>query len=179
MTESRVKPTGSGGERALDGQVRVGISIVDVGGRPVSLNVQGGFVNIFKPGRRLVPAEQPECIFVAHIYAAMTHREAEIVMPVGAMEGVSFGCEETAPWDSHQWNDIIRQGAGSAHVPGGKFIHDVVVAGRGGQQNTLPAVDLCGENEVVRFVACERLRGQVDIDPFLTHRHIRGERCNL
>src|SRR5664280_73335 len=157
MTESKVKPTGCGGGRALDGQIMVGISIVDVGGRPVSFNVQGGFVNIVKPGLRLVPAEQPECIFVAHIYAAMAHREAEIVVPVGAMEGVAFGCEETAPWDSHQWNDIIRQGAGSAHVPGGEFIHDVVVACRGRQQNNLPGGDLGGENEVVRFVACERL----------------------
>ena len=109
----------------------------------------------------------------------MAHREAEIVMPVGAMEGMPFGCEETAPWDAHQWNDIIRQGAGSAHVPGGEFIHDVVVAGRSGQQNTLPGGDLGGENEFVRFVTRKRLRGQVDIDPFLTHWHIRGKRCNL
>lgn len=163
----------------MDGQVRVGISIVYVGGRPVSFNVQGGFVNIVKPGSRLVPAEQPKRIFVAHIDAAMTHRETEIVVPVGTMEGMPFISKETAPWDTHQWNDIICQGAGGAHVPGGKFIHDVVVASWGGQQNTLPGGDLGGENEFVRFVTSERLRGQVDIDPFLAHWYIRGERGNL
>ena len=43
----------------MDGQVRVGISIVDVGRRPVSFDVQGGFINIVKRSSRLAPAEKP------------------------------------------------------------------------------------------------------------------------
>ena len=159
----------------MDGQVSVGISIVDVGGRPVSFDVQGGFVNIVKPGSGLTPAEKPQCIFVAHIDTAVTHREAEIVVPVGTMEGVANSGKETAPRHTHQWNDIIRQRAGGAHVPGGKFIHDDVVAGWCGQQNTLSGRDLGGKYDLIHFVTGESLGGQVDIYPFLTHWHIRGD----
>jgi hypothetical protein len=67
----------------------------------------------------------------------MAHREAEIIMPVGAVEGMTFRGEETAPWDADQREDIIRQRAGSAHVPGGKFDSDVEVTGWGCQQAAL------------------------------------------
>ena len=95
------------------------------------------------------------------------------------MEGMTFGGEETAPWDAHQWDDIIRQGAGGAHVPGGKFIVDIEIAGWCGQQNTLPGRDVGGKYDLVHFVTGESLRGQVDINPFLAHWHIRGDSGNL
>ena len=67
----------------------------------------------------------------------MAHRDAEIIMPVGAVEGMSFRGEETASWDANQGEDIIRQGAGSAHIPGWKFDRDVKVAGWSRQQAAL------------------------------------------
>ena len=173
MTESKVKPTGFGGGRALDGQIMVGISIVDVGGRPVSFDVQGGFVNIIKGGGRRAPTEKPQGVCIAHIHTTVTHRVAKIIVPVRTMESMSFIGKETCPWNAHQGDDIVRQWAGGAHVPGGKFNHDVEVTDRGGQQSALTGRDLGGKHDFVRFVASEGLPGQVDIDPFLAHRYIR------
>ena len=109
----------------------------------------------------------------------MAHRVAKIVVPVRTMESMAFIGKETGPRNTHQGNDIIRQGAGGAHVPGGKFNHDVEVTDRGGQQSTLTGGDLGCKHDFVRFVASEGLPGQVDIDPFLTHWHIRRERGEL
>jgi hypothetical protein len=67
----------------------------------------------------------------------MAHWNAEIIMPVGAVKGMAFSGEKTAPWNADQGKDIIRQRAGSAHVPGGKFDHDVGVPGWSCQQVAL------------------------------------------
>ena len=47
--------------------------------------------------RRERPMEQPFGLFRAHVYTPVAHWSAEVLMPVGAMEGMSLRGEETRP----------------------------------------------------------------------------------
>ena len=47
--------------------------------------------------RRERPTEQPLGLFRSHVDAPVAHWSAEVLMPVGAMEGMSLRGEETRP----------------------------------------------------------------------------------
>src|SRR5512139_2206390 len=48
------------------------------------------------------PTEQPLGFLGAHVNTAMAHGRAEILMPVGAVEGMALGGEEECPRDTRQ-----------------------------------------------------------------------------
>ena len=43
------------------------------------------------------PAKQPLGVFRAHVDTSVTHRHAKVLVPVGAMEGMTVFGEETGP----------------------------------------------------------------------------------
>ena len=71
------------------------------------------------------PAEQPFGFLGAHVDTAVAHGRAEVLVPVGAVEGMSLGGEETGPGDAGQLV-IIRIGkqVAIAHVLGRILFHD-------------------------------------------------------
>ncbi len=94
----------------------MGISIVNIDNRPVTLDVKGLLVDVVEGGGGTRPAEDPPGIFGLHIHAAVAHREPEVIMPVSAMQGYALACENTGPGNSGQ--DNVGQTAGfGTHAP--------------------------------------------------------------
>ncbi len=76
------------------------------------------------------PTEEPPGLLGAHIDAAMTHLQAKIIMPIGAVEGIPGRGEEKArPGDSWQVRTIRRQ-VSNAHMLGRHLGLDVESAAR-------------------------------------------------
>ncbi len=75
------------------------------------------------------PAKQPLGFLRAHVDTAMAHRRAEIVVSVGAMEGVTLGREEARPGDTGELV-IFRVGKeiAVAHVLGRVLFQNMEVA---------------------------------------------------
>ena len=73
------------------------------------------------------PSKQPFCIGIAHVYTAVAHLPAEIIMPVGAMQGITGlkTVEEHRPGYTDQLVGVQIQialhQASIAHVLGGHF----------------------------------------------------------
>ena len=145
----------------------------------VPLDIEGLLVDIIKPAGGKCPAEKLQGILVAHIYASVAHRNTEIIVPVGAMEGMALVGKETGPWHTHQRDDIICEGAGGAHIPGREFDLDVELSGRCVVQTGHAGGDTGSKKNLVIFVTGQGLRGQVYVNTFTADWHIRRERRNL
>lgn len=134
--------------------------------------------------RRAHPAEQPLRFGRAHVDAAVTHRRAEIFVPIRSMEGVTGGREKTRPRDAGQ-NVIVGIGEevdGAAlpqpkiavtHVFGGDLFLNVKLADRGIEVLDRDARgDLRLKDRLVVLVSDQRLCAEVDIDTLLVLRDI-------
>ena len=149
--------------------------------RPVTLAVECLLVDFVKTGRGQRPAEEPLGLLDAHIDAAVAHRDAEVIVPVGAVEGMAFFGEETAPGYAGQ--DIIVNAGGQvglAHVFGGHFDYDVEIAGRRVGRRAARAGkpgDARGnvglKNNLVVFITSQGLCIESDLDAFLLQRNVR------
>ena len=85
------------------------------------------------------PAEEEQGILVAHVHAAMTHLETKVVVPVGAVQGISArAAEEAGPGDAGQGETTtgfdFLPARHAAHVLGRHLGVDYVVPERGGSR---------------------------------------------
>ncbi len=85
-----------------------------------TFSIQGALVDFLKTGGGTTPAEKPMGIFVFHVDATMRMGDAKIIMPVGAVEGMPFGGEETAPRNTCQDVIVHRWQHGQRHSCAGR-----------------------------------------------------------
>lgn len=105
---------------------------MDFHGCPIALAVEGQFVDLLEGSRGTAPSEEPFGVFVAHVDTAVRMGDTKIIVPVGAMEGMTFAGEETAPGDAGQDILVVAGGTvGGTHAAGGELDHDVVTSNGG------------------------------------------------
>lgn len=130
------------------------------------------------------PTEEPFGFVGVHVDAAAAHGDAEIFVPVCAVEGVSLRCEEKRPGHAGKFVIIkICEEVAVAHVFGGHFVQDAEVAGRRFGRDAIRVTrtvgdagsDECFQDRFVMFVGSEGLGGQVHLDAFVLHLHLRAD----
>ena len=135
---------------------------------------------------RLRPTEDPIGFLGTHVDAAAAHRNAEIIMPVGAMEGMSLAGEKGGPGHTGQLVSFdirsLRQVA-AAHVFGWHFNGNIEFPCWGARGNAVRprgVIDAAGgdqgcENWLIVFETDQLLGLERDLDAFL----FEGDfRCN-